>query len=854
MVDLPILPLVDITPTDRDFLLKSITSNSAVLFLGAGFSTGATNKLGNTIPLGNEFANILWDFLGYPGDYDRTALPTIFQAALKKKHADVQKLLDVNFRCSSIPDWYNLIPQIFWHKIYTTNVDDLIEGIYNKSIASQKLQVVDGIKDDYCDRDQFLEKIQYIKLNGTLTDTPTSITFSVTQFGERLASPEIWYDHFVLDYSTRPTVFIGTQLDEPLFWQAIASRGKRYPGGRLEKSFLVSPYISPAKKDMLKDFSIVPLESSAKDFFDFIAKNANPLPSLRDVTLKTNPGLDVLLKALGTSISFSRQKNIQQFYSCFRPVRRLPQNPGYRSYFLFGCDPQWEDIFNDYDAPREFTSEIINAVQESLKSNEVSVIAITGSAGSGKSTILKRVAVQLSSTGNLVFFTNSEELPSLHDFENALDLLPGKSVIIFDNVVSVTGILPDYLNAAKRATLKHTFIIAGRANKLIERLPPIKSVIGVKEYPIPDLSLKDIDSIIDVLDRTHTLGQLANTARNQQREIFRGFAHNQILVAMRRATLGHGFDDIIKNEFLTTEPLEAKMLYLCASIATSAEFTISKQQLIGCTGCPPAETLYLIQENLRGILISSPSNPEHYTARHRVIAELIVEQFAPRGMLKEAYIDLLKAISHDLPIGGNTNSAAFRFYRRLINHTTIYNRFSHHLLEARSIYSSITRFFSRDHHFWLQFGSLELEYGELDSAANYIEQAHKYAPTDALILTTRAQLRYKQSLNATLIESAREIREEAREILRGQMSSRPQDNYPYHIYCAQELAWINHWLMINKEKKEALEELRYFAGQAFQAHANSIKLKELVKQIDNAYLDLAKPNSIPGKSFNPVIE
>src|ERR1700690_4496617 len=121
------LPRVDLTSTDRDFLLKSITSNSAVLFLGAGFSIGAKNKNGEAIPLAKQFSEILWGFLGYSVVYDGTNFPTIFESALKRKHSDGQRVLDLNFRCSAIPDWYNFVPQIFWHRIYTTNVDDLIE-------------------------------------------------------------------------------------------------------------------------------------------------------------------------------------------------------------------------------------------------------------------------------------------------------------------------------------------------------------------------------------------------------------------------------------------------------------------------------------------------------------------------------------------------------------------------------------------------------------------------------------------------------------------------------------------------------------------------------------------------------
>jgi SIR2-like domain len=844
---------MDIAATDIDFLAKNATSNSVVLFLGAGFSSDAKNRLDRQIPVGSAFAKSLWEFLKYPGDYDNTALATMYEAALTRKHSELQRLLDETFLCTSIPSWYQSIAKLFWTRIYTTNVDNVVEEVYKLPNTAQRMVVIDGIRDDYRERNQFLEDIQCVKLNGVLTDKPTSITFSTSQYAARLADAEPWYDQFVRDYSTKCTVFIGTKLDEPLFWQAVAARGKRFSGGEPRpKSFIIAPSFSPAQVETLKDFHVIAITGTAKEFFDTLISRIGTLPTLEDVVLKANPGLDALIRVHGARLSARNRGHIEAYYRCFRPVKSAEKKADYRSYFLLGTEPRWEDIGNDFDAPREFTSTLVADVQSMLKVNEVSLIAITGSAGSGKSTVLMRAATSLVAAGNLVFYTNSEELPALHDFEGALELLPRRSVITFDSASLAAGILPDYLAAAKRCPTKHIFIIAARTNTLAERLPVYKNYVTVKEYQVPDLTLSDIDSIIDTLERKHLLGRLANMPRNQQREVFLSYAHNQILVAMRRATLGPGFDDIIKSEFLTAEPLEAKFLYLCASLVTDAQFTITKQQMIACVDLKPADTLGIIRDNLRGVLIPTASNSDRYAARHRVIAGLILSKVAPRGMLKDAYVRFLKALSHDLPFGERANSAAFRLFRRIINHAHIYERFAEHLSEARGIYAAVAPYFSRDYHFWLQFGSLELEYGELASAANYIEQAYKYAPNDNIVITTRAQLIYKQSLEVTVIEQAREMRNEAKKTLLEQMSVRAQDNYPFHIYCTQELAWIHRWVVGTKEKIEELEMLRSFGQECVKTHANSIRLKQAVALINSAYLDLAKPGLGGGAGFNPI--
>src|SRR5207253_8105747 len=54
---------MDLDSSARDELARALRTNRLVLFLGAGFSTDATNKLGESIPVGETFCRKLWSFL-----------------------------------------------------------------------------------------------------------------------------------------------------------------------------------------------------------------------------------------------------------------------------------------------------------------------------------------------------------------------------------------------------------------------------------------------------------------------------------------------------------------------------------------------------------------------------------------------------------------------------------------------------------------------------------------------------------------------------------------------------------------------------------------------------------------------
>jgi hypothetical protein len=109
-------------------------------------------------------------------------------------------------------------------------------------------------------------------------------------------------------------------------------------------------------------------------------------------------------------------------------------------------------------------------------------------------------------------------------------------------------------------------------------------------------------------------------------------------------------------------------------------------------------------------------------------------------------------------------------------------------------------------------------------------------------MTTRAQLFFKQARVAGSFEVGQQLRNQAVQILQAQFRDRPKDDYPVHIYCSQELAWINHWFMTAKQNRVPMEDLRAFAANAAKNYPRSRKVQEIFKVVSDAYLDLAKPD------------
>jgi hypothetical protein len=102
-------------------------------------------------------------------------------------------------------------------------------------------------------------ELEFVHLNGKIQDIPDNVTFSTTQYAERLARPELWYLRFAGDLLTSPVIFVGTRLDERPLWQHLTLRLPR--GGRQlrelrHRSYLVTPTLDRAREALLAEFNV----------------------------------------------------------------------------------------------------------------------------------------------------------------------------------------------------------------------------------------------------------------------------------------------------------------------------------------------------------------------------------------------------------------------------------------------------------------------------------------------------------------------------------------------------------------------------------------------------------------------
>jgi hypothetical protein len=161
-------------------------------------------------------------------------------------------------------------------------------------------------------------------------------------------------------------------------------------------------------------------------------------------------------------------------------------------------------------------------------------------------------------------------------------------------------------------------VFGARMNVFERQLKAIEGRADARIFELGDLSNNEITSLLAVLEQHAQLGRLAAMSPGQRLDEFRVRAKKQILVAMREATQGYGFDEIVRDEFTQLDSRETRILFLCAAVATAELIDLSREQLLACAEEGPAEALVTVRRNLRGLLIEDEAG--RMPARHRAFA------------------------------------------------------------------------------------------------------------------------------------------------------------------------------------------------------------------------------------------
>ena len=111
--------------------IEAIDPMNSVLFLGSGFSAGATNIVSEKLPAGQPLLERLAEALGEsPRDHDLKSVADAFSHRFDVRLYDI---LYNTFTVSSVLNYQREILSLPWARIYTTNYDDMVSSVKGSS-------------------------------------------------------------------------------------------------------------------------------------------------------------------------------------------------------------------------------------------------------------------------------------------------------------------------------------------------------------------------------------------------------------------------------------------------------------------------------------------------------------------------------------------------------------------------------------------------------------------------------------------------------------------------------------------------------------------------------------------------
>jgi hypothetical protein len=818
------------------YLGRQLEHGRLILFTGAGFSVDAADVENRKLPSGVELARELWQLCFPDESFDTTSsLQDLYEHALAKQRTRLAQLLTRRLRVNStsLPDHYRTWFSQPWRRVYTLNVDDLELAAGRQFKLPRKPISISATASSAQIEKTSMRGLHVIHLNGTVIDTQSPLTFSTTQYAERLASQEPLYVQLASDLLAYPFIFVGTPLDEPVLWQHIQLRGQKGDREAQElrpRSFLICPSLPRARRELLKRYNIEWLATTGSQFAPDV------LNTLREAS------------ELGMQVIAREARVSQDDLANIVDVSDAASAPSKgRTEYLLGAEPTWSDLTSGRAIRRTCDSDIATRAKGLLNSKAtrkvgqaLSLLVIGGTAGSGKSTSLMRVALELSAVGHRVSWVaaDAEVSPrTIREYSND----PTRAGVLAIDTAERYGmeLAPIVRDLASSSDLR-LVLVSLRSPKLDLLDTPMLENVDRHLIVMPHLTNDDIGALVDTLDSDNRLGRLKGKPRQEQEDAFRERAGRQLLVAMIEATSGKRFDEKVAEEWEGLSP-KAQYFYALVAIASTFGHYLSREELLLASVSRGPQDLTAINLLCRRHIVTEENHGARIRARHRVIAETLVNELRTRGnLLANIYIGLTQALALRVrPEEKARNSREWRLLKMTINHEHLFQVLD--LEDGRRVYEGIEENLRWDHHYWLQRGTFELEHGRIALAENFLNQSISLQENDAYVQTAVAHMMLKKAaMNPKAIEVETWVNDAVAR-LKAQIRLRGKtDPYPYHVLGSQALGWARKAPWSKDKKKAFLSDLKRSVDEGAARHRTKrYNLPELVTEIQREILGLA---------------
>lgn len=789
------------TPPPPEFVVRNIVAprvrdGSMTLYLGAGFSIGNKTESGSTVPTTGALIERMLKAMGMPASTDGGSSLARVSTAARLRIPDFEKFFASQFRVRTAADWQIDAVRHRWRRIYTTNVDNIL-NVAVASIPASERREIDHQFFHFRDRKPAVLKellIPVVSLHGHIERMGDGVVFDEFEYGGLTVRGSDWLTEAAVDLSGGPACVVGSRLAEPDLMAAVQRRNLAHAsdGALRVDSFVVAPDVTEIDRIFFEAMGFEVIRLSAEAFFRYLRQALPDFESRKDFIVARYP--HAIPKA-------ARIEDQAWFGRSFRHVRsaleREKANTVVFSTYFDGWYPEWTFIANSVPAEFGALASVNREVQEFLRPqssppSSVLILAVTGGVGTGKTTLLRQVLRAAAENYDAVYDYEGQGAVDVDALWAVVKELRGPVVLGFDaareHYYAINALADRHQVAGRQGRL--VILIEDRSNQH-ERHKHQFTAAKPVVHELSEMTKRDARALHDALERQGALHELSRLPLDER--LNRILHHDQwggdLLVSLRELTRGKKFDLILLDELASITDPDAVVVYQFVCLVGLTGLGIPLGILSEVSRSRPSDILDFARGPLKG-LIRYDDVDRVVRPRHARLAEFhYLKSVSSHPVRADQIRTLLVQLSAKFTVADmRFHPLESRIYREVISHDRLEK-----VLLPRSpnlvseVFASVQDYFRADAIFWLQFGKHLHDRGNLADAEHCIRKGKSLFNTS----TREDSFQINHALAHVLVD--RYVKEtphdlshydEGVALFRAQVDERGAiDSYWYATYC-----------------------------------------------------------------------
>jgi len=705
----------------QEELCPLIEKGEIALLLGAGFSFG-NKSINASIPSGDGLRDALLEKCGTAAG-PKTTLKDAYTYASKRIENFGQYLRDF-FTVTKVEQWQEKMFQYSWSRIYTTNIDNVLNVAYEACNAKGQ-SAANFAFFNYCEQAStanVIGSIPVVSVHGTILDVDAGFIFSNLEYAIASAKLFDWHNELAARMLIGGLVVIGNQLDESDIDAYLSRRNATYGASLRTSNWIVMPSPDPIKRENYVEAGYRVIDATAEEFLSAIYKYCRP-----------KKVVDIVLDALPVAKSrYAKAEAMTWFKEAFNPVLQAIERSRFQSgilrHFVTGAHPEWFYITNYAHARTPRISKLAEVISIHLAeaSKGIGIMHVVGPSGSGKTTGIRSVLMDL-----------VDKYPYIYEFDSANGIDIGKFISIISGFSEKSKAIFVFYSAAEfyfavnsiaaelddRIASYCLFILEDRIYDYKTNLRHLADRPDAPTFEFGALAFEDAKSICEKIgSHAIKLGEFSDLPIEKQagqlldRE--RGFG-GDLLSALYSLTTHQNFETKIFNEFHDVKDEDAKKILRTVAIINHLGFSVPMQYLAGILNLSIATIEEQLNAHLSGIVIDFGSRGA-LTCRHRVIADCYFSNCIAKQGAQEEILGILNYLSNKFTIDDiKYHPLPYQIYKRLISFDFLYDQYfstASRKQDTERTYHEAQKLYGHDGVFWLQFGRFYRKIGRFDDA------------------------------------------------------------------------------------------------------------------------------------------